>query len=63
MVGWHHQLNGPEFEQILGDSKGQGSLGCCSPWGHRESDTTERLNNSLKCENRIDPVLLGLPLP
>ena len=33
MVGWHHQLNGLEFEQTLGDSKGQGSLVCCSPWG------------------------------
>ena len=35
MVGWHHRLNGHEFEQILGDSEGQGSLVCCSPWGHR----------------------------
>ena len=45
MVGWHHQLNGHEFEQAPGDGKGQGSLACCSPWGRRESDTTERLNN------------------
>ena len=45
MVGWHHWLNGHEFEQILGDSKGRGSLACCGPWGHRESDTTEWLNN------------------
>ena len=44
MVGWHHQLNEHEFEQTLGDSEGQGSLSCCSPWGHKESDTTERLN-------------------
>ena len=36
MVGWHHQLNGQEFEQTLGDSEGQGSLGCCSSWGHKE---------------------------
>ena len=35
MVGWHHQLNEHEFEQILGDSEGQGSLVCCSPWGRR----------------------------
>ena len=35
MVGWHHQLNGHEFEQALGNSAGQGSLACCSPWGHR----------------------------
>ena len=46
MVGWHHQLNGHEFEQTVGDSEGQGSLVCCSSWGHKESDTTERLNNS-----------------
>ena len=42
MVGWHHQLNGHEFEQAPGDGKGQGSLACCSPWGHKESDTTEQ---------------------
>ena len=41
MVGWHHQLNGHEFEQTLGDSEGQESLGHCSPWGGKESDTTE----------------------
>ena len=35
MVGWHHQLNGREFEQSLGDGEGQGSLACCSPWGHQ----------------------------
>ena len=35
MVGWHHQLNGHEFEQTSGDSEGQGSLSCCSPWDHR----------------------------
>ena len=45
MVGWHHLLNGHEFEQILRDSEGQGSLACCSPWGHKESDMTEQLNN------------------
>ena len=38
MVGWHHRLNGHEFEQTLGDSEGQGSPVCCSPWGHKESD-------------------------
>ena len=47
MVGWHHQFKGHEFEQTPGDGKGQGSLACCSPWGHRESDTTEHLNNSV----------------
>ena len=45
MVGWHHQLDGHEFEQTLGDGKGQGSLVCCSPWGRKELDTTEPLNN------------------
>ena len=44
MVGWHHWLNGYEFEQALGVGDGQGSLVCCSPWGHKESDTTEQLN-------------------
>ena len=43
MVGWHHWLNGHEFEKTLGDSEGQGSLVSCSPWGHKESDTTEWL--------------------
>ena len=45
MVGWHHQLNGHEFEQIPGDSEGQESLVCCSLWGHKESNTTEWLSN------------------
>ena len=39
MVGWHHRLDGHEFEQTLGDGEGQGSLACCSPWGRKESDT------------------------
>jgi len=46
MVGWHHQLYGHEFEQALGDSEGQGSLVCYCLWGHKESDTTEWLNNN-----------------
>ena len=41
MVGWHHKLNGQEFEQTLGDSEGQVSLVCYSVWGRTESDTTE----------------------
>ena len=45
MVGWHHRLNGHEFEQTLEDSEGQGSLACCSPWGCKELDTAEQLNN------------------
>ena len=44
MIGWHHRLNGQEFEQTLGDGEGQGSLACCSLWGHKELDTTEPLN-------------------
>ena len=47
MIGKYHQLNGHEFEQTLGDGEGQRSLVCCSPWGCKESDTTERLNNNL----------------
>ena len=44
MVGWHHRLNGHEFEYTPGVGDGQGGLACCSPWGHKESDRTERLN-------------------
>ena len=44
MVGWHHRLDGHEFEQALGAGDGQGSLARCSPWGHEELDTTEQLN-------------------
>ena len=44
MVGWHHRLNGHEFELILGVGDGQGGLTCCSPWGCKELDTTEWLN-------------------
>ena len=46
MVGWHHWLNGHEFEWAPGDTEGQGSLACCSPWGHKELDTNEGLNNN-----------------
>ena len=44
MVGWHHQLNGHEFEQTPEVGDGQRGLACCSPWGRKELDTTERLN-------------------
>ena len=47
MVGWHHWLNEHEFEQALGAGDGQGSLACCSLWGHKESDKTEWLNNNI----------------
>ena len=53
MVGWHHQLNGHEFEQILGDGEGQESLACCSPRGRKDSDTSERLKN--KCAVHTAP--------
>ena len=46
MVGWHHRLNGRKFEQTPRDGEGQGSLVCCSPWGHTEPDMTEQLNNN-----------------
>ena len=46
MVGWYHQLNGCEFEQTLGVGDGQGSLACCNPWGHKDSDMTELVNNN-----------------
>ena len=44
MVGWHHRLDGHEFEQALGFCGGQGSMACGSSWGHKELDTTEQLN-------------------
>ena len=44
MAGWHHQLNEHEFEQAPGVGDGQKSLACCSPWGYKKSDTTEKLN-------------------
>ena len=46
MVGWHNRLSGHEFGQTQGDSEGQGSLVCCSPWGHTELDMDEQLHNS-----------------
>ena len=53
MAGWHHRLNGHGLEQTLGDGEGQGSLECCSPWGRKESDTTEQLTTTttVKSEN------------
>ena len=50
MVGWHHQLNGHEFEQTPGDGEGQGSLEHCSPWGQKECDIAYQLNNK---KNRV----------
>ena len=45
MVGGDHQLNGHEFQQAPEEGEGQGSLACCRPWGHKESDTTQQLNS------------------
>ena len=55
MVGWHHQLNGHEFEQILGDGEGQGSLVYCSSWGHKELDMTEQLTRNNPALNVSGP--------
>ena len=46
LVGWYHRLDGHEFEQALGFGDGQGGLVSCSPWGRKELDTTEQLNNN-----------------
>ena len=53
MVGWPHQLNGHEFEQALGDGEGHGDLVCCSPWGWKESDKTNRLNSNKGLEGSL----------
>ena len=54
MVGWHHQLNGHEFEQAPEDGEGQGGLVCCSPWTHKKLDMTEQLNNRTNTYNSLD---------
>ena len=62
MIGWYHWFNGHEFEQTLGDGKGQGNLLCCSPWGHKESDMTEWLinnNNNISAGHRGSSRYLG----
>ena len=55
VIGWYHQLNGHESEKTPGDGEGQGSLACCSPWGCKESDTTEQLHNIIQVD------LFGFP--
>ena len=60
MVRRHHRLDGLEFEQALGVGDRQGSLWCCSPWGHKESDTTEQLNNNHSCFTLPLPVFVVL---
>ena len=59
VVGWHHQFNGHEFEQALGDGEGQGSLACCSLGGRKESDRTEQLNNNKRGDAALSCVTLG----
>ena len=54
MVGWHHRLDGHEFEQALGVGDGQRSLACCSPWGHKELDTKLKLQYSGHLMQRVD---------
>ena len=52
MVGWHHRINRHEFEQSPGDGDRHGGLVCCSPWGHKELDMTECLNNNNKSNKK-----------
>ena len=62
MVGQHHQVSGLEFEQILGDSEGQGSLVCCSPWVHKGLDTTEWLKTTLQHSRSASIIIIQLLL-
>ena len=62
MLGWHLWPNGHEFKQYLGDGDGQGSLACCSPWGHKELDTTEWLNWTKVWPRKNGRWVLGLKL-
>ena len=57
MVGWHHRLNGREFEQAPGIGDGQGSLECCSPWGHKELDIPEQLNGVMQQGESFSPLV------
>ena len=58
MVGGHHRLNGHEFEQALGDSGGQETLACCSPWGHKDADKTDVLNSNNSIPTKVDGVFV-----
>ena len=60
MVGWHHQRKGHEFEQTPRNSEGSGSLTCCSPWGHKQSDATQQLNDG---NTHLFIYLFGCPRP
>ena len=57
MVGWHHRLDGCEFEQAPGIGDGQGSLACCSPWGHKELDIPEQLNGVMQQGEYFSPLV------
>ena len=62
MIGWHHRLEGHEFEQVLGVADGQGSLTCRSPWALKESATTEQLDNNnykKRCSEPLDTCFFG----
>ena len=59
MVEWHHRLDGHEFKQAPGVGDGQGSLVCCSPWGRKESDITERLNLMYAWEKNVNSPVVG----
>ena len=61
MVGWHHQLNGHEFEQAPADGEGQESLVCCSTWGRKEFDTTERLNHNNSAHSHLHALVPAAP--
>ena len=63
MIGWHHQLSGHEFEQVLGDGEGQGNLGCCSLWGRKELDRTvvQLLNNNSGLNNTLEEAAERIP--
>ena len=54
MVGWHHRLNGHEFEQSLEDSEGQGGLACCNPSGCKKTDMTEQLSKNIKTHKIVN---------
>ena len=62
MVGWHHRFNGHEFEQTLGDCYGQRSLACCSPWGRKESNTTEWVNWPFSSKSTLSTLFCGTGL-
>ena len=57
MVGWHHQIHGHKFEQALRNVDGQGSLACCSLWGHKELDMTEQLNHHIYIHTHVHTIM------